>query len=158
MVGRRCSSGNGHTRPFPPETEKIALKKYYDGVGIKIRWRLHHSDQDLIDLGKFFNFRLPCVGYGVCWVRAERKRPVVLSIGSDDGIKIWINKKLAFAHEISRHPVPGQDTMRASLSPGWNELLVKVDNTGGEWGFYLELRDPETNKPLQAVEFRTTPP
>ena len=39
-----------------------------------------------------------------------------------------------------------------------NELLVKVDNTGGEWGFYLELRDPETNKPLQAVEFRTTPP
>ena len=150
--------GNGHTRPFPPETEKIALKKYYDGVGIKIRWRLHHSDQDLIDLGKFFNFRLPCVGYGVCWVRAERKRPVVLSIGSDDGIKIWINKKLAFAHEISRHPVPGQDTMRASLSPGWNELLVKVDNTGGEWGFYLELRDPETNKPLQGVEFRTTPP
>ena len=79
-------------------------------------------------------------------------------LGSDDGIKIWINKKLAFAHEISRHPVPGQDTMRASLSPGWNELLVKVDNTGGEWGFYLELREPGTNKPLQGVEFRTTPP
>ena len=82
----------------------------------------------------------------------------MLSIGSDDGIKIWINKRLAFAHEISRQSVPGQDTMRASLSPGWNELLVKVDNTAGEWGFYLELREPETNKPLQGVEFRTTPP
>ena len=54
---------------------------------------------------------------------------------------------------------PGQDNMRATLAQGWNEILVKVDNAGGnKWGFYLELRDPNTSKPITGIEIKGAPP
>jgi hypothetical protein len=59
---------------------------------------------------------------------------------------------------VSRSAAPGQDRVPFDLAAGWNELRVKVDNTGGPWGFYLELQEPGGNRPLTGLEFRLTPP
>ncbi|HEV3259717.1 MAG TPA: hypothetical protein VG013_22810 [Gemmataceae bacterium] len=148
----------GHNAPYPPEKEKLDFGKEYDGIRGKMRWTLHHSSADYINLSQLYAHRAPGVAYAVCWVRSDRQKPVLLSIGSNDGIKIWVNRKVAFSHQIGRAAKPGQDKARTDLAAGWNELLVKVDNIANDWGFYLELLDPGTGKPLKGIAFRTTPP
>jgi hypothetical protein len=154
----RDSAGGGHATAHPPEREKVSLAREYDGAQGRIRWRLHHTDKDLIDLAGFFNYREPASAYAVCWVHTERQRPVVLSVGSDDGIKIWINRKLVLDHAIARQALPGQDLVNTELAAGWNELLLKIDNISAEWGFYCELRDASNGQPLRDVRFQMAPP
>ena len=66
--------------------------------------------------------------------------------------------KLVIDRPVSRSAAPGQDRVTCNLTEGWNEVRVKVDNTGGPWGFYLEARDPVTDKPLAGLEVRNSPP
>src|SRR5205807_1518348 len=98
------------------------------GVSGKVPWRLHHTDKDFIDLAGFYNYRGPGVAYAACWLHTEKARPVLLSVGSDDGIKIWMNRKPVLDRPVARAAAPGQDVVKADLTAGWNQLLVKVDN------------------------------
>ena len=81
-----------------------------------------------------------------------------LRLGSNDGIIVWVNGKVVSDRKVSRAAEPDQDRADCDLTAGWNEVRVKVDNTGGRWGFYLELRDASPDKPLGPLEFRKTPP
>jgi len=153
-----CQPVQGHHQVFPPETDKLDLHKPYDGLRGKVRWRRYRSPGNYIDLAKIYNHHKAAVAYAVCWVRSDAARPVRLSIGSNDGVKVWVNRQLRFSHDIGRSAKPGQDKARTDLAAGWNELLVKVDNRDNNWGFYLELLDPATGKPLPGVEVRATPP
>jgi len=44
------------------------------------------------------------------------------------------------------------------LSRGWNEVLMRVKDHFGPWGFYFELLDPLAREPLPGVRFSTSPP
>ena len=62
------------------------------------------------------------------------KQAVNLEIGSDDGVKVWLNGKLVHANNTLRGVVPGQDRPRATLVEGKNTLLLKITQGGGGWG------------------------
>jgi hypothetical protein len=145
----------GHATAYPAEDGPIDPQREFKG---SLRWRVHTSPTDYVDLAGLFKTQDPAVGYAVCWVRASRARKVVLSLGSNDGIKVWMNGKLAIDRAVSRSAAPGQDRVTVDLNTGWNELRVKVDNTGGPWGFYLEARDTTADRPLAGLDYRTTPP
>jgi hypothetical protein len=148
----------GHHTAYPPEKEPLKLEKAYQGAHGPIRWRWHQSRTDYVDLAKTLHYRDKGVAYAVCWVYSDHRQPVELSIGSDDGIKIWIKNHLVFAHDIARSAAAGQDHARTDLLAGWNKILLKIDNRGDEWGFYLELRNPTTHAPLAGLRYRATPP
>jgi hypothetical protein len=147
----------GHATAFPPEGEAVDLAKDYKGVGSLLRWRPHTSSTDYVDLAALFKIQDPAVGYAVCWVRSDRVRAAQLSLGSNDGIKVWVNGKQVADRPVSRSAAPGQDHAACELAAGWNELRVKVDNTGGPWGFYLELQEPDGKSPLSGLELRVKP-
>jgi len=148
----------GHATAFPPEAGAVDPGKEYKGAGGPVRWRPHSSPADYVDLAKLFRTQEPAVGYAVCWVRSDRARSARLSLGSNDGIKVWVNGKQVADKAVSRSAAPDQDRVPCELTPGWNELRVKVDNTGGPWGFYLELQEPTGERPPTGPEFRVTPP
>jgi hypothetical protein len=52
---------------------------------------------------------------------------------------------------------PESDVFAARLKEGWNRLLVKSFQTGGNWGFYFELRD-RTGAAASDWKFATLPP
>jgi hypothetical protein len=157
----------GGTTAFPPETEpRVDPNKSYAGLGGPVRWKAHASPLDYVDLANVFNNQParrelgmygPAVAYAACWVRSDRARPALLSLGSNDGIKVWVNRRPVADRRVERAAQPGQDRAACELAAGWNELLVKVDNQGGGWGFYLDLREPG-GAPLRGLEYRTTPP
>ncbi len=65
----------------------------------------------------------------------------ILSLGSDDGIKVWLNGQLVHNNPAMRAVSPGSDRVKLKLKKGANELLIKVNNGGGGYGFYYYLQD-----------------
>ena len=55
---------------------------------------------------------------------------------------------LAAAARANRRLALDQDSVKATLRPGKNKVLLKVNNVGGGWGFALRITDPE-GKPLE---------
>jgi hypothetical protein len=159
LLGPFVSTGDqGHDTVFPPEREPVRLKKAYDGFGGRVKWRAYHSPEDKIDLAKFFNYRLAGAAYAVSWVYAREDQAVALGVGSDDGVRLWVNGEKVHDVKGGRQAKPGQDVVRARLKKGWNEIRAKVDNIVGTWELYLEFRTTDGRQPLKVVSTSSPPP
>ena len=72
-------------------------------------------------------------------VTTPRAQEVMVSLGSDDAIKVFLNGKQVFANNASRWPAPDQDKTKLALAGGENHLVLKIVNAGGPAGFYFKL-------------------
>jgi predicted esterase len=110
-------------------------------LGSKAAWREAPGRQDgegldlIATLGPLTN----SVAYAYREFDSSRARQVSLKIGSDDGVKAWVNGKLVLAHHTIRPLVPDEDAVLVSLERGSNRVLVKVSQAAGDWGFTLRL-------------------
>ena len=69
-----------------------------------------------------------------------------LRLGSDDGIKVWVNGELIHANKVLRPLAANQDAVTIKLKPGANEVLIKVVNAGGGDGIYFGLGDAKSRR------------
>ncbi len=123
-----------------------------------MKWQEYHSPQDKIDLAEFFHTQDAGEAYAVSWVYSDKARPVVLGVGSDDGVRVWVNRARVDDVKQQRAAEPGQDVVNARLREGWNEILVKVDNVSGGWALFLEFRTADGDQALKVVSTSTPPP
>jgi hypothetical protein len=136
----------------------IDLKQPQQGIDGPVRWARHDSESDRIGLAKFFGRRDPAVCFALCWVHSEKAREVNLSVGSDDGICLWVNGEKVHENRATRGASPGQDTVQARLKAGWNEVLANVDNRGSsEWELILEFRTIGDSRPLKVYSTNRPP-
>jgi HEAT repeat protein len=82
-------------------------------------------------------------GYLRTYVYSPAAQPARLEVGSDDGIKVWLNGAVVHANNVLRGAEPAADSVEVSLREGWNELLVKVTNNGGGWAACARLRSSD---------------
>ncbi len=61
-------------------------------------------------------------------------------VGSDDGIKIWLNGKVVLAHNTMRPFVKDQDQVEVKLVKGENRLLLKVTQNNQGWGVAVRVK------------------
>jgi hypothetical protein len=80
-----------------------------------------------------------CVVYAKTRVFAPRSQEVSFAIGSDDGIKLWVNGDLVHANNAVRGLTPDQDRAKGRLREGWNDLLVKITQHTVGCGFTLRI-------------------
>ena len=111
--------------------------------GKKLEWFRHVSKGDLIALDEIFTPNELVVGYGFCKIRAAEASSYILSIGSNDGVKVWLNGQNIHTHhpEMGRWLQPNDDYVPIRLRKGLNNLLVKVDEGSGDYGFVVRLLD-----------------
>jgi len=122
-----------------------------------VKWRPYHSPEDKIDLAASFNYREAGAAYAVSWVFSDQDQDVTLSVGSDDGIRLWVNGEKVDDVKGGRQAKPGSDIVKAHLKKGWNEVRAKVDNIIGTWELYLEFFTADGG-PLKIVSTATPPP
>ena len=67
-------------------------------------------------------------------VKASAAGKARLERGCDDGIKAWVNGELVHRNNRSGGVSPGSEVVEIELREGWNELLLKIVNGGGDWG------------------------
>jgi HEAT repeat protein len=90
------------------------------------------------------------VAYLKTQITSERDQEALFEIGSDDGIKVWLNDKVVHANNTIRSFTPGADKVKVTLNRGVNRLLLKVTQGGGEWSACCRLRARD-GTPLDGV-------
>jgi alpha-galactosidase len=66
---------------------------------------------------------------------------LALSLGSDDGIKVWLDSTLICQDDTYRGVHPDQEAVDVTVPPGEHRLLLKINNGSGPTGFYFALAD-----------------
>ncbi|MFQ6043204.1 MAG: tetratricopeptide repeat protein, partial [Candidatus Poribacteria bacterium] len=92
------------------------------------------------------------VAYALIDLVSETELDANLRIGSDDGVKVWLNGKPVWLNNANRSAAIDQDTVAVHLRKGRNRLLVKISQGTGDWGFYLRVTD-FYGKPIPEVRF-----
>lgn len=97
----------------------------------------------VMDLRKVVGPQEQCVAYARTWVHCDRDLKAQLELGSDDGVKAWLNDKQVYALNTSRNLQPGSDKAQVELHSGWNRLLLKVTQNNQGWEFCARFRSPD---------------
>ena len=97
-----------------------------------------------------------CYAYAICYINLAKDFEGLLSIGSDDGYRIMIDKKLFAEKVVFRSSAPDQEKYPLKLSKGEHRILLKVHNDIGGHGFYLRLLK-KSGKPFKDYKIKIVP-
>ena len=126
----------GFDTVYPPETEIDLDKEYIGKDGRKIGWYKTNRRGENV----FSNVPEDDVtGYALTYLESDRDQNYLLSLGSDDTIKIWVNDELVFSKYVHRPLRRADDVIQLPVSKGRNKILVKVTNGYGPWGFFADI-------------------
>lgn len=138
-----ASFDEAHAKEFVSATD-IDLSKEVGGK----KW----TKNDKIKDGKVHSF----VGgnsavYLFRTVRAPVATEIGLGLGSDDSLQVWVNGTRIHNNKVGRAPAPNQDKVTAKLEEGENQLLFKVANGGGGFGFVFNSKQSSVPPNVLAI-------
>ncbi len=107
--------------------------------GTIVPWRNVTSWGDLIDLSDGAGVKSKVVAYAATTIKRETAGPALLCLGSDDGMRAWVNGKLVADHPGPRPLTFDEDRVEVNLQAGDNLLLVKVVQHTGPWFFVARV-------------------
>jgi hypothetical protein len=116
-------------RAHPPETDPRA-----------VQWKEAAFEGGRIDLGAQYTGAANVVAYARVGVEADADCALHLSMGSDDGLAVFLDGKRVFANDVRRGLRPGQDQLLVDLAKGRHQLLFKVTQEGGDFGLAVEAQ------------------
>jgi CubicO group peptidase (beta-lactamase class C family) len=119
--------GETAIHPAPGLAHKIDGEEY--------TWQLAHAEDDVVDLVKVYGIKEFVVAYAWAEIDVPEATTALLGIGSDDGVKVWLNGELVHENWIGRAVNKDDDLVPATFQKGKNQLLLKVQNQEFDWGF-----------------------
>jgi hypothetical protein len=80
------------------------------------------------------------VGYAWTEFTVPAATDAWLGLGSDDGVKIWLNGELVHDKWVRRQSRVDDDVVALHLKAGPNRLLIKIQNATIDWSFLYRVR------------------
>jgi dienelactone hydrolase len=114
-------------------------QKRADGSGLD--WRAEHEWDDSVGFDVISGERDGAIAYAAATVTRSTAGKAQLSIGSVDGIRVWVNGTRVLARDAHRSLTPDEDSVEVDLAAGPNTLLVKSAANGS---FTLRVLEPGT--------------
>jgi dienelactone hydrolase len=114
--------------------------------GTVVRWKEFTSWSDAFGVDEALGLTAPDSGtaYAYALVKRTASGPALLSVGSDDGVRVWVNGALVHEHHGIRPLVFDEDRVPVQLEAGENAVLVKAEQRRGPWAFSLRVLEPGT--------------
>lgn len=140
---------SAYEQVFAPERE-VVLEGEVDIAGQKLRWKPWHetkSTEGIVELSQIFGEIQDVACYAFAEVTSDREREVLMKIGTDDGVAVWLNGQRLAGNPTQRPLTVDQDVVKAPLVAGVNRLLLKVLQGGSRWAFCVRITDLD-GKPL----------
>jgi len=81
-----------------------------------------------------------CVAYLRTNVWSRAAVAARLDLGSDDGVKVWLNGAVVHENNLTRSVRPDQDKVKVRLEKGLNTLMLKVTQGTDDWGACARFR------------------
>ena len=96
--------------------------------------------------GHYFSTRpTESAAYAHIYVYSPTTRPAKLLLGSDDGVKAWMNGVTVLTADRYGGWTADQFSTNITLNGGWNQLLCKVSQDGGDYQLSARLTDTDGN-------------
>jgi CubicO group peptidase (beta-lactamase class C family) len=108
-----------------------------DYAGRKFEWKYIESASDKINLNTFLGDSDFIFCYALAEVVVPEQTTALFGLGSDDGVKMWINGKEVHSNYIDRSLTIDNDIFEVTLTKGSNQLLLKIQNSRLDYGFAL---------------------
>jgi glucose/arabinose dehydrogenase len=130
-----------HNVVYPPELH-IRLDETYPGKGgFNARWeRLDLDGWPIINLKRYGS--ADHNDYAIAYLHREListgEATLPVEMGSDDGLKVWLNGKVLVDADVPRGLNPQDHLVTLPLRKGRNDLLVKVTQGQGQWEFQMQ--------------------
>lgn len=106
--------------------------------GEPLQWRVAPR-ADQVNLAALFPGQENCVAYLKTALITPDDSDALLLVGSDDGVKVWLNGAVVHANNTDRPNVPDQDRVLIHLARGTNVFLFKVTQGGGGWSVQARI-------------------
>jgi hypothetical protein len=135
---------NEHANKFF-DTESLNVEQFESKVRLgdqDYQWDTLRSEYGVVDLTQVYDDWF-VVAYAWAQVNMAEETKGVLGIGSDDCIKVWLNGELVHKNIVTRGVFPDNDRVPVTFKKGKNQLVFKILNYGGPWGFACRLLSTE---------------
>ncbi|MFP4499816.1 MAG: HEAT repeat domain-containing protein [Candidatus Hydrogenedentota bacterium] len=121
----------------------IAFAPEKSGADAGVVWRLMPMGLEpgrpyVLDFAARYG-AIEAVVYARTTVNSPDARDAELLLGSNDGMKVWLNGEEVYTFPSGRVLTPDEDKVNVSLEEGANTLMLKVTNHGGAWGATARL-------------------
>jgi hypothetical protein len=127
------------------DTESLNLDRFKPKVRIgknDYEWATLSSEYGVVDLTQVYDDWF-VVAYAWAQINMPEETHGLLGIGSDDCIKVWLNGNLVHKHLGGRGVITDNDHVPVTFKKGKNQLVLKILNYGGAWGFACRLLETE---------------
>jgi hypothetical protein len=138
----------GETDPSE-ETQKnafaedhINITQYAPKVTIGTKdhaWSVLECEYGAVDLSQPYEGSFQAT-YAWAQVHMSEEKQGILGVGSSDSVKVWLNGELVHENWTSRGLEIDDDRVAVTFKRGMNQLVLKIQNRGGRWGFCCQLR------------------
>ncbi len=128
--------GEGQTYAAPPTSCAVS--------GHDLAWKEAEPAEGRIDLAQAVGARDYALAYAWTEVSAPEASSVLLGLGSDDAVKVWLNGELVHRNWVMRALSPDQDLVALDLRKGRNQVLLKIQNGSQAWAFAARFLDSAT--------------
>ncbi len=110
--------------------------------GEKFTWKRVNAENARVDLlgGADRDSHNYCIGYAWTEFDSPEETDAWLGIGSDDGLRIWLNGERVNDKWVARTSRLDDDVVPLRLKKGPNQILIKIQNVKGLWSFTARLR------------------
>jgi len=108
--------------------------------GVSLTWQRIRADKGFVDLRSGFGNVDYSVGYATAEFEVPAESDALLGIGSDDGMKIWLNGQMVHDKWVRRPSHIDDDVVPLHLRAGRNRILLKIQNATIDWSFFYRLR------------------
>lgn len=112
--------------------------------GKDFAWTALHSESDLVNLVRVFGPKEYVAAYAWARIDMSQEQSILLGLGSDDAVRVWLNGKLVHDHWVQRAATPDSDLVPLALRKGPNQLVLKIQTGQGDWGFLCRPLGPSS--------------
>jgi hypothetical protein len=117
--------------------------------GTTVEWKAMPKG-DLVNLAVLFPEKENCAAYLKTKLTAPEEQDALLLLGSDDGVKAWLNGVVVHTNDVNRGDTPDQDIAPVRLKQGSNDLMLKITQGGGGWGAHARIVGTDA-RPIQGL-------
>lgn len=141
------STSLGHYRDYLMQYGGEGKIRPYEGMEVKhpdgqlLKWTRFRNPFGLIPLNEVLSPNVQTIVYASCIVESSSEKKMVLSVTSNDGIRIWQNGERILEHNTMGSEEPDRDQVQVNLKKGDNYFCIKISQGFGKWSFQLRFLD-----------------
>jgi hypothetical protein len=144
---------NGQAQMVAFDENKFDIYTFEPVVSIDGRqyyWEKYSSGAEIIEFAWLYGYHGFADAYARAQIEMEEDTPVLLAIGDDDRIKVWLNGELVHEDRQGGNLEVDKALVPVTLRKGLNDLILKVQNGIFEWEFSVRIfeadYDPAANE------------